>query len=60
MADVHRSLWLAGRVEALDYSNLGKVLRYCSSVKTGNTFRRADALIDYTRRRTNPVPRDEV
>ena len=38
MADVHRPLWLAGRVEALDYSNSGKVLRYGSSVKTGNTF----------------------
>lgn len=38
MADVHRPLWLASRVEAFDYSGLGKVLQYCSSVKTGNAF----------------------
>jgi hypothetical protein len=55
VADVHRSLWLASRVEAFDYSDLGGVLQYCN----WEYLRRADGLIAYTRR-ANPVPRDEV
>ena len=35
VADAHRSLWLAGHVEALGYFNLRKVLRFAQVLKLG-------------------------